>query len=194
MLDVAHLPSINNSNPNQPTFLSHPLNHFHNKLFYWKFFMDSPTNVPRWTPSSSRSQPKDSIADLEVRCLSFSGENISHPSGRDRSFPYSAGPKLHSDKSETVTQRIQMEAVSGPNRKNDEWVDYTTTKASSGIFLTWTDLTVTVPSGKTGRRAILQKLNGYAEPGKILAIMGPSGCGKSTLLDALAGLLVNIIH
>lgn len=87
-----------------------------------------------------------------------------------------------------------MEAVSGPNRKNDEWVDYTTTKASSGIFLTWTDLTVTVPSGKTGRRAILQKLNGYAEPGKILAIMGPSGCGKSTLLDALAGLLVNIIH
>ncbi|KAJ6299481.1 hypothetical protein OIU76_020446 [Salix suchowensis] len=30
---------------------------------------------------------------------------------------------------------------------------------------------------------------GYAEPGRIMAIMGPSGSGKSTLLDSLAGRL-----
>ncbi|XP_031278032.1 ABC transporter G family member 11-like [Pistacia vera] len=151
--------------------------------------MDSPTNVPRWTPSSSRSRPKDPIDNLEVRSLSFSAENVFDPSAREISFPFSAGPKVHSDKSEAITGRLETEAVGGPNRKNDELIDYTSTKANSGIFLTWKDLTVTVPSEKTGRRAILQKLTGYAEPGKILAIMGPSGSGKSTLLDALAGRL-----
>ncbi|QHO07728.1 ABC transporter G family member [Arachis hypogaea] len=39
------------------------------------------------------------------------------------------------------------------------------------------------------RKPILQGLTGYAQPGKLLAIMGPSGCGKSTLLDALSGRL-----
>ncbi|RDX79694.1 ABC transporter G family member 3, partial [Mucuna pruriens] len=56
-----------------------------------------------------------------------------------------------------------------------------------GIFLTWQDLSVTVPNGRNGRKPILKGLTGYAKPGKLLAIMGPSGCGKSTLLDALAG-------
>jgi ABC-type multidrug transport system ATPase subunit len=43
-----------------------------------------------------------------------------------------------------------------------------------------------VTNGKN-RKLILQGLTGYAQPGKLLAVMGPSGCGKSTLLDALAG-------
>ena len=54
------------------------------------------------------------------------------------------------------------------------------------ITLTWENLWATVPNGKN-RLPILQGLTGYAQPGKLLAIMGPSGCGKSTLLDALAG-------
>ena len=55
-----------------------------------------------------------------------------------------------------------------------------------GITVTWENLWVTVPDGKK-RKPILQGLTGYAQPGRLLAIMGPSGCGKSTLLDALAG-------
>ncbi|KAI3931529.1 hypothetical protein MKW92_011131, partial [Papaver armeniacum] len=58
----------------------------------------------------------------------------------------------------------------------------------AGILLTWDDLWVNVPSSRSNKngRALLQGLNGYAQPSEILAIMGPSGSGKSTLLDALA--------
>ncbi|KAI3873929.1 hypothetical protein MKW98_001578 [Papaver atlanticum] len=68
----------------------------------------------------------------------------------------------------------------------------TSSSTGGGVLLTWDDLWVTVPSsgsgtGKNNGRALLQGLNGYAQPSEILAIMGPSGSGKSTLLDALAG-------
>lgn len=53
--------------------------------------------------------------------------------------------------------------------------------------LTWQDLNVTVSTLKGKRRTVLFNASGYAEPGKLMAIMGPSGSGKSTLLDALAG-------
>ena len=55
-------------------------------------------------------------------------------------------------------------------------------------YLVWEELTVVLPGfGNKPTKRILQGLNGYAEPGRIMAIMGPSGSGKSTLLDSLAG-------
>ncbi|XP_011090129.1 ABC transporter G family member 15 isoform X1 [Sesamum indicum] len=57
-------------------------------------------------------------------------------------------------------------------------------------YLVWQDLTVVLPNfGQGPIRKLLNGLNGYAEPGRIMAIMGPSGSGKSTLLDSLAGRL-----
>ncbi|WCJ36871.1 ABC-2 type transporter family protein [Euphorbia peplus] len=60
-----------------------------------------------------------------------------------------------------------------------------------GAYLVWEELTVVLPhkfrDGPT--RRLLNGVNGYAMPGKIVAIMGPSASGKSTLLDALAGRL-----
>ncbi|XP_060216057.1 ABC transporter G family member 15-like [Lycium barbarum] len=57
-------------------------------------------------------------------------------------------------------------------------------------YLVWEDLTVMLPNfGHGPTKKLLQGLSGYAEPGRIMAIMGPSGSGKSTLLDTLAGRL-----
>ncbi|XP_057483890.1 ABC transporter G family member 15-like [Actinidia eriantha] len=56
--------------------------------------------------------------------------------------------------------------------------------------LVWQDLTVVIPNfGQGPTKRLLSGLSGYAEPGRIMAIMGPSGSGKSTLLDCLAGRL-----
>ncbi|EOY32730.1 hypothetical protein QUC31_019293 [Theobroma cacao] len=59
-----------------------------------------------------------------------------------------------------------------------------------GVYLVWQDLTVVLPNfANKPTKRLLQGLSGYAEPGRIMAIMGPSGSGKSTLLDSLAGRL-----
>ncbi|XAR60361.1 Xenobiotic-transporting ATPase [Bertholletia excelsa] len=59
-----------------------------------------------------------------------------------------------------------------------------------GMSLVWEDLTVVLPNfGNGPTRRILNGLSGFAEPGRLMAIMGPSGSGKSTLLDSLAGRL-----
>lgn len=60
-------------------------------------------------------------------------------------------------------------------------------------YLVWEDLTVVLPNfGQGPTKKLLHGLTGFAEPGRIMAIMGPSGSGKSTLLDALAGILISL--
>ncbi|KAI1398279.1 ABC-2 type transporter-domain-containing protein [Hypoxylon fuscum] len=55
---------------------------------------------------------------------------------------------------------------------------------SDSIF-TWRDVEYTVPY-LGGQRKLLNKVNGYAKPGIMVALMGASGAGKSTLLNTLA--------
>ncbi|XP_075522090.1 ABC transporter G family member 15-like [Primulina tabacum] len=63
-------------------------------------------------------------------------------------------------------------------------------RSGGEAYLIWQELTVVLPNfGQGPTRKLLHGLNGFAEPGRIMAIMGPSGSGKSTLLDALAGRL-----
>ncbi|XP_051120565.1 ABC transporter G family member 15-like isoform X2 [Andrographis paniculata] len=75
----------------------------------------------------------------------------------------------------------------------DDGDDIETGNQSNGVveaYLVWQNLTVVLPNLRKGSmKKLLHGLNGFAMPGRILAIMGPSGSGKSTLLDSLAGRL-----
>lgn len=63
-------------------------------------------------------------------------------------------------------------------------------EGAMAMYLVWEDLSVILPNSGSGHaRKLLNGLTGFAEPGRLLAIMGPSGSGKSTLLDSLAGCL-----
>lgn len=55
---------------------------------------------------------------------------------------------------------------------------------SESIF-TWQDVSYKVPY-LGGERQLLNNVNGYAKPGKMVALMGASGAGKTTLLNTLS--------
>lgn len=86
-------------------------------------------------------------------------------------------------------------AIGGENRGRRNGSTAAYGGLERGSCLVWEDLTVVLPNfGKGPTKRLLNGLNGYAEPGRIMAIMGPSGSGKSTLLDSLAGsFLLNYI-
>eukprot|EP00039_Didymoeca_costata_P008271 m.109810 g.109810 ORF g.109810 m.109810 type:complete len:1457 (+) comp14014_c0_seq3:106-4476(+) len=62
---------------------------------------------------------------------------------------------------------------------------------AQGAYFTFSDVSYTVDVPKSdkcpdGKLQLLDKVNGYATPGMMIALMGTSGAGKTTLLDVLA--------
>jgi ATP-binding cassette subfamily G (WHITE) protein 2 (SNQ2) len=57
--------------------------------------------------------------------------------------------------------------------------------AKSEKVFTWHNVEYTVPY-LGGERKILNKVSGYAKPGKMVALVGASGAGKTTLLNTLS--------
>ncbi|EQC24809.1 hypothetical protein SDRG_17300 [Saprolegnia diclina VS20] len=60
---------------------------------------------------------------------------------------------------------------------------------SPSVVLAFQDLWYSVPSPTKGEPdlQLLKRINGYALPGTITALMGSSGAGKTTLMDVIAG-------
>lgn len=71
---------------------------------------------------------------------------------------------------------------SSNEEKEDEALEQIT--KSDSIF-TWREVEYTVPY-MGGERKLLNKVNGYAKPGVMVALVGASGAGKTTLLNTLA--------
>ncbi|XP_073003048.1 ABC transporter G family member 1-like [Typha latifolia] len=145
-------------------------------------------NVPRWTPSPSPTRPLRPRADHGEGSMEMHGVN------KDGSFPFGddsslTPPPLHQRFPHNGQGREgPMEVVEiGNGGENNHGRD-------RSVFLTWEDLWVSALDGKGGGVPILSGLNGFAQPGEVLAIMGPSGCGKSTLLDTLAGRLASNVN
>lgn len=74
------------------------------------------------------------------------------------------------------------EEISAEQQKVDETLD--SIGDGTSVF-TFKDIRYTVPYG-TGQLQLLNGINGYAAPGKMVALMGSSGAGKTTLLNTLA--------
>ncbi|KAI4325669.1 hypothetical protein MLD38_031049 [Melastoma candidum] len=145
-------------------------------------------NVPRWSPRPTRSPAplggrpyvgsNDGDDDLEM-------QSICSDSSTRHNFPFSFNHQHDDDRvSLGLNRRTEFHPAESAERNMSR------RESTDGVYLTWEDLSVTVPGRKEKvLRPILQGTTGFAEPGRVLAIMGPSGSGKSTLLDALAGRL-----
>ncbi|KAG4442743.1 hypothetical protein IFR05_001760 [Cadophora sp. M221] len=89
-----------------------------------------------------------------------------------------------------VEQGTQHRAASMPTSSNEtlnggrEEEALQEISGSDSIF-TWENVEYTVPY-MGGERKLLNKVNGYAKPGVMVALMGASGAGKTTLLNTLS--------
>ncbi|KAI3952674.1 hypothetical protein MKX01_013636 [Papaver californicum] len=163
----------------------------------------SPSNIPRWTPtvSASRSPPPPLLSSQEIN--SFAYHDQVEDESLESTFPFMSTDTHHQQKQQqdhyvanipAKHDKVIVNSLRGNDHESEEnksssfVIEMEPIFEGSSVVLTWEDLCVRVPS-KGGDKAIIQGLNGYAQPGEVLAIMGPSGCGKSTLLDALAGRL-----
>lgn len=72
-------------------------------------------------------------------------------------------------------------------KDNSDILQKSSSTSSKGVELTWSEIEVSVPYGKT-RKTVLKGVSGIAKPGEMLAIMGSSGAGKTTLLNLLTNI------
>ena len=76
-------------------------------------------------------------------------------------------------------------ASSGQLQVSSQGKDLSPKTSRGESVFTWTDVEFSVPYDG-GQRKLLNKVNGYAKPGVMVALMGASGAGKTTLLNTLS--------
>jgi ABC-type multidrug transport system ATPase subunit len=86
------------------------------------------------------------------------------------------------EKNVDPTSGAEASSSGGSTAANEEALEQL---SSSDSIFTWRDVEYTVPY-LGGERKLLNKVNGYAKPGLLVALVGASGAGKTTLLNTLA--------
>lgn len=76
-------------------------------------------------------------------------------------------------------------ASSGELQTSSQDNDPLPKNSENDSVFTWTDVEFSVPY-EGGPRKLLNRVNGYAKPGVMVALMGASGAGKTTLLNTLS--------
>ncbi|KAI3945836.1 hypothetical protein MKW98_023110 [Papaver atlanticum] len=161
----------------------------------------SPSNILRWTPTASPSSSPvpPPVFSPEIRISQVEDEPFMSPA-HDHELKQQLDQYVdEADKNDTVVNSLRVSGHRSSKKKKSEEnkssfvIEIEPKFEGRTVVLTWEDLCVRVPSSgsKGDDKAIIEGLNGYAQPGEVLAIMGPSGSGKSTLLDALAGRLAS---
>ncbi|KAI9162820.1 ABC multidrug transporter atrF [Paramyrothecium foliicola] len=87
--------------------------------------------------------------------------------------------------SQSTLRNSPSGGVVAPNSQPEDTDQGMEKLASSKSIFTWQDVEYTVPY-QGGERKLLNKVNGYAKPGVMVALMGASGAGKTTLLNTLS--------
>ncbi|KAI1749954.1 ABC-2 type transporter-domain-containing protein [Xylaria castorea] len=88
------------------------------------------------------------------------------------------------DEEKNVDSGTSVSSATSGNTNAEEEEALEQLSSSDSIF-TWRDVEYTVPY-LGGERKLLNKVNGYAKPGLLVALVGASGAGKTTLLNTLA--------
>ena len=91
---------------------------------------------------------------------------------------------MTNDKDPEVAQEPEEEEELLPTTIVEEYYRFSA-KQQEHLVLEWKDIEYSVAI-KNQEKKVLNKCNGRAESGRMLAIMGPTGCGKTSLMNVLA--------
>ncbi|KAI1774233.1 ABC-2 type transporter-domain-containing protein [Hypoxylon cercidicola] len=120
--------------------------------------------------------------------------NFSHEGGGALIFKKSRRAKIQAQKAAAPSDvekggadssGSSTSGIGGPRTASQQQSSTLEQLTKSDSIFTWRDVEYTVPY-LGGERKLLNKVNGYAKPGIMVALMGASGAGKSTLLNTLA--------
>ncbi|KAK7205985.1 ABC-2 type transporter-domain-containing protein, partial [Myxozyma melibiosi] len=113
-------------------------------------------------------------------------EFLTYNSGSGQIKQFAKLPVDSADSTQTAPSSLNEEKISENDQlNNDESDEESDEQNVEGSLFTFREVSFTVPT-PDGEKQLLNNVEGYAVPGKLLALMGSSGAGKTTLLNTIS--------